>query len=161
MAAHRITAALPTHPTLVPASKYYMAQFGIHFDNLAAAATNSGANFDQLAATITTQYMEIKALLAALKTASNRTSIPISFAASAAAASDSTPLISPTGAKRRISQLEADVCNNWYCGAFCYTHGWGVNKNHTSKNCRAKKSGHVSTATCAHPAGPVRTINKN
>ena len=58
MAVHRITAALPSHTTTGwgPASKDYMAQFDGHFDNLAAAATNSGAALDQLAATTTTQY---------------------------------------------------------------------------------------------------------
>ena len=59
MAAHGITAELPTHPTTgqEPASKDYMAQFDGHFDNLAAAATNSGAALNQLAATTTTHYL--------------------------------------------------------------------------------------------------------
>ena len=126
MSAHGITAVLPTHPTSGPASKNYMDQFDGHFDNLAAAATNSGAALDQLAVTTPTQYTEIKALLAALKTASNFTSIPSSYAT--AAATDSAPLILPTDTKWRISQLEAAVCNNWHRGAFCSTHSWGVKK---------------------------------
>ena len=158
MAAHGITKVLPTYPTLGPASKDYMSQFDRHFDNLAAAATNSGASFYQLAATTTTQYMEIKALLATLNTASNRASRSSSYATSSA--TDSTPLVPPTEAKWRIIQLEAAVCNNWHCGYFCSAHGWGVNENHTSENCRAKKSGHFSTATCDHPAGPGKAINK-
>ena len=48
-----------------------MAQFDGHFDNLAVAATNSGAALNQLAATTTTQYTEIKSLLTALKTVSS------------------------------------------------------------------------------------------
>ena len=158
MAAHGITKVLPTHPTLGPASKDYMSQFDRHFDNLAAAATNSGASFYQLAVTTTTQYMEIKALLATLNTASNRASRLSSYATSSA--TDSTPLVPPTEAKWRIIQLEAAVCNNWNRGAFYYTHGWDVNKNHMSKNFCAKKYVHVSTATNDHPAGPGRAINK-
>ena len=136
MASHIITATLPTLPTTGqgPSSKYYMSHFNAHFDNLAAAATNSGAALDQLAAITTTQYSEIKALLNTLKTASNRASRPSSYAAAAAAATDSTPSIPLTEAKRRIIQIESAVCNNWHCGAFCSTHGWGVNKNHTSEN---------------------------
>ena len=84
MSARRITAALPTHPTSVPASKDYMAQFDGNFENLAVTAKNSGAALDQLAATTTTQYTEIKNLLAALKTTSNRTSSPSSYATAAA-----------------------------------------------------------------------------
>ena len=87
-----------------------MDQFDGHSDNLAAAATNSGAALDQLAVTTPTQYTEIKALLAVLKTASNRTSSLSSYAT--AAATDSAPLIPPTYAKRRIIQLEAAICNN-------------------------------------------------
>ena len=78
-----------------------MAQFDGHSDNLAAAAINSGADLDQLAATATTQYTEIKALLAALKTASNRTSSLISY--STASTTDSIPYIPPTDSKQRIS----------------------------------------------------------
>ena len=109
-----------------------MAQLDGHFDNLAATSTNSGATLDQLAATTTTQYTEIKNLLAALKTASNRTSSPSSYAT--AAATNSTPSLLLTDSKRRISQIEDVVHNNWHRGDFCSTHGWGVNKNHTSKN---------------------------
>ena len=50
-------------------SKEMMAQFDRHFDNLASAATNSGASLNQLAATTTTQYSEINALLTSLKAA--------------------------------------------------------------------------------------------
>ena len=132
MSARRITAALPTHPTSVPASKDYMAQFDGHFDNLAVAAKDSGAALDQLAATTTTQYTEIKNLLAALKTTSNRTSSPSSYAT--AAATNSTPSLLPTDSKQCISQIEAVVHNNWHRGAFCSTHGWGVNENHTRNN---------------------------
>ena len=105
-----------------------MAQFNGHFDNLAAASTNSGATLDQLAATTTTQYAEIKSLLTALKTAYGLSSY------AAAAVTDSTPLIPPAEAKHRISQLEAAIRNNWNYGAFCSTYGWGVNEYHTSKN---------------------------
>ena len=158
MAAHGMNVALPTHPTSGPASKDYMAHFNGHFDNLAAAAKNSGAALDHLAATTTTQYTEIKTPLAVLKTASNRTSRPSSFVADGA--TDSTPSIPPTDSKRSISQLEAAVRKNWHRGAFCFTHVWGVNKNHTSENFRVKKSGHVSTATHAHPTGPGGVTNK-
>ena len=158
MAAHGITMALPTHPTSGPDYKDYMAHFDGHLDKLADAATNSGADLNQLSTTTTTQYTEIKALPAALKTVSNRTPSPISYAT--ADTNDSIPSILPTDAKLCISQLEAAVCNNWNRGAFFSTHGWGVNENHMSKNFRAKKSGHVSTATRANPAGPGRGINK-
>ena len=59
IAADVITAVLPTHPTngRGPASTDdMMAQFDGHFDNLAAAVTNSGAALDHLDATTTTQY---------------------------------------------------------------------------------------------------------
>ena len=146
MAAHRTTVAAPTHPPTGqgPASTDYMALFDGHFDNL-AAATNSGAALDQLAATTTMQYAEIKPLLTALKT----TYRPSSYAA--ADSTDSTPSIPPTEAKRCIRKLKAAIRKNWHCGAFCSTHGWGVNKNHTSKNCRAK-----SPAMC--PLVHVRTL---
>ena len=55
MAAHEITGALPTHPISDPASKDYMSQFDVHFDNLAAAVTKINIALDQLAATTTTQ----------------------------------------------------------------------------------------------------------
>ena len=73
MAAHRITAALPTHTTTVlgPDSPDYMAKFNGHFGNLAVAATNSSATLDQLATNTTTHYAEIKSLLTMLKTASS------------------------------------------------------------------------------------------
>ena len=103
MAAHGMNVALPTHPTSGPASKDCMDQFDGHFDNLANIATNSGAALDQLAATTTMQYTEIKSLLAALKTAYNRTPSPSSYAT--AANTDPAPLIPPTDDKRRISQL--------------------------------------------------------
>ena len=116
MDVHGITAAIPTHTTTGMASKDYMAQFNGQFDNLAATATNSGASLDQLAATTTTWYSEIKVLLAALKTASNRASIPSLYDASVA--TDSTPSIPPTDVKRRISQLHPDLHKNWHRGAF-------------------------------------------
>ena len=50
-------------------SEEMMAQFDRHFNNLALAATNSGAALKQLTATTTTQYLEIKALLTFLKAA--------------------------------------------------------------------------------------------
>ena len=158
MSSHVITTAMPTHTTTGPDSKYYMAQFNGDLDNLVAAATNSGESLNQLAATTTTQYSEIKSLLATLKTAPNRASIPSSYAA--AAVTEYTPSIPPTDAKHCIIQLYSAVRNNWDRGDFCSTHSWGVNENHTSKNCRAKKSDHVSTATRAHPTGPGRAINK-
>ena len=91
MDTHGITAALTTHPTTGrgPVSPDYMAQFGGHFYNLAAAATNSGAALNQLAATTTTQYAEIKSLLTTLKTASSSSSY------ATAVATDSTPSIPP------------------------------------------------------------------
>ena len=90
MTSHGITAALTTHPTSGPSSKDYMAQSDGHFDNLAAAAKNSGTALNQLAATTTMQYTEIKYLLAALKTASYCTSRLISYATDAN--TDTTPL---------------------------------------------------------------------
>ena len=122
-----------------------MNQFDGHFDNLSAAATNSDASLNQLAATTTTQYAEREALLTTLKTASSLSSYV------AAAATDSTPSIPQSDSKRRIIQLEAAICNNWHSGAFCSTHGWGVNENHTSKTCCAKKSSHI-------PLPHVRTL---
>ena len=56
MAAHGVTAVMPTYTSAGPASTDYMAQFDGHFDNLAAAATNSGTALDQLAANTTMQY---------------------------------------------------------------------------------------------------------
>ena len=73
-----------------------MSRFDGHFDNLAAAATNSGMALYQLTTTTTTQHPEIKSLLNALKT----TSSPGSYSAAVA-----TPLIPTTEAKCRISQL--------------------------------------------------------
>ena len=130
MDTHGITAALPTHPPTgrrpaSPASTIspydMMAHLDGHFDNLAAAATYSGETLNQLATTKRTQYAEIMYLLIALKTASGLSSY------AAAAATDSTPSIPPAEAKHHISQLEADISKNWHRGAFCSTHGWGVN----------------------------------
>ena len=62
MVAHGISAASPIQPptgrlTAMPlSSEEMMVQFDGHFDNLASAATNSGASLDQIAATTTTQY---------------------------------------------------------------------------------------------------------
>ena len=131
-----------------------MAHFDGHFDNLSAAATNSGAAHNQLAATTKTQYADINSLLTALKNASGLSSY------AAVAATDSTPSIPPAESKRRISQLEADISKNWHCGDFCSTYSWGINENHTSNKCRAKNARHVSTATRVHPEGPSRTTNK-
>ena len=95
---------LPTHMTTVkvPASPDEMlAQFGGHFDNL-AAATKSGA----LDATTIMQYAEIEFLLTTIKNAFRSNSY------AAATAIDSTPFIPPAEAKLCISQLEAAICNN-------------------------------------------------
>ena len=100
LAAHGITVVSHTHPTtgrVTASPDDIMAQFDGHFDNLSAAATNSGAALDQLAATTTTQYGEIKSLLTALKTASGLSSYD------AATTTDSTTSIPPAEAKRRIS----------------------------------------------------------
>ena len=135
-------------------SKEMMAQLYGHFNNLASAATNSGADLDQLAATTTTQYSEIKSLLASLKATA------VNGLHSAAAATSETPPITQEQAKKRILQLEAAVHNNWHCGAFCSTHGWGVNVNHTSENFRSHNPVHVATSTRAATAGPGKTLNK-
>ena len=78
----------------------------------------------------------------------------------AAADTDASPTTSQYQAKKRIQQLDAAVRNNWHRDAFCSTHGWGVNENHTSANCRSQKPGHIATATCASAAGPGKTLNK-
>ena len=135
-------------------SEDIMAHFDGHFDNLSSAAKNSGAALDQLAATTTTQYSEIKSLLDSLKAATGN------GLHSAAAATVATPTINQKKAKKRILQLEAAVHNNWHRGAFCSTHGWGVNENHTSNNYLSKNPGHVATSTCAAAAGTGNTLNK-
>ena len=62
MVAHGISAASPTQPpmgrqTTTPlSSEEMMAKFDGYFDNLALAATTSGAKLDQLATTTTTHY---------------------------------------------------------------------------------------------------------
>ena len=161
MAAHGISAASPTQPptgqrpAMPFSSEDMMSQFDDHFDNLASAATNSGAALDQLAATTATQYSEIKSFLASLKAAA------VNGLHSVAAATSATPLIAQEQAKKRILQLEAAVRNNWHGSAFCSTHGWGVNENHTSANCRSQKPGHVATSTRAAAASPGKTLNKD
>ena len=135
-------------------SKEMMAQLYGHFNNLASAATNSGADLDQLAATTTTQYSEIKSLLASLKATA------VNGLHSAAAATSETPPITQEQAKKRILQLKAAVRSNWHRGAFCSTHGWGVNDNHTSENCQSKKPGHAAMSTRAASDGPGKTPNK-
>ena len=131
-----------------------MAQFDGQFDNLASAATNSGAALDQLASTTTTQYLEIKSLLTSLKAAA------VNSSHSAAASSDATPPTTQEKSKKRIQKLEAVVHNNWYRGYFCFTHGWGVNENHTSAKCRSQKPGHIATSNRASAASPGKTLNK-
>ena len=107
-------------------SEDIMAQFDGHFDNLVLSATNSVAALDHLYATTTTQYSEIESLLASLKAAAGNGSH------SAASVNASTPLITQEQVKKRILQLEAAMRNNWHCGEFSFTHGWGVNENHAS-----------------------------
>ena len=160
MVAHGISAASPIQPptgrlTAMPlSSEEMMAQFDGHFDNLASAATNSGASLDQLAATTTTQYSYIKALLTSLKAAAVNTSH------AAATAISVSPPTSQDQAKKRIQELEATVRNKWHRGAFCSTRGWVVNENHTSANCRSQKPGHIATVTCASAAGQGKTLDK-
>ena len=89
-----------------------MAHFYGQFNNLATATIYSGTALNQLAATTKTQSAEIKSLLNALKTASGSSSY------AAATATDSTPSIHPAEFKRRISELEAAICNNWHRASF-------------------------------------------
>ena len=131
-----------------------MAQSDGHFDNIASAATNSGAALDQIAATTTTQYSAIKSLLTSLKDTA------INGSHSAAAVTAANPLTTQEKSKKRVLKLEAAVSKNWHSGAFCSTHGCGVNENHTSANCRSHKPGQVDTSTCAAAAGPGKTLNK-
>ena len=79
---------------------------------------------------------------------------------SAAAATAAAPPSTQEQVKNRILQLEANVRNNWHCGAFFSTHGWGVNKNHTRANCQSQKPGHVAASTRATAAGLGKTLNK-
>ena len=134
MAAHGISAASPTQiptgrqPAMPLSFEEMMAQFDGHFDNLTSASTNSCATFDQLAATTTTQYLETKSLLASLKAAA------VNGSHSAAATTAATPPLTQEQAKKCILQLEAAVLENRRHGAFFFTHGWGVNENHTREN---------------------------
>ena len=97
-------------------SEEMMAKYDGHFNNIASAATNSGAALNQLAATTTTQYSEIKALITLLKAAAVNTSH------AAADATSASPLTSQDQVKKRIQKLEVAVRNNWHHGAFCSTH---------------------------------------
>ena len=160
MAAHSISSASLTHPptgrrpTMPLSSKEIMAQFDGHFNNPDSAATNSGASLDQIYATMTTQYLEIEFFLASLK------STAINGLHSATSATAVTPSTTQEQAKKHIQKLDAAVRNNWHCGAFCSTHGWGVNDNHTIVNCQSQKPGHVATSTHAADDGPGKTLNK-
>ena len=112
MVTHGISAALPIHPptgrrpAMPLSSEEMMAQFDGHFDNLALAATRSGAALDQLAATTTTQYLEIKALLTSLKATA------VNGSHSAVAGTAASPLTPQEQSKKRIQQLEAAMRNN-------------------------------------------------
>ena len=99
-------------------SKKMMTQFNGHFENLASAATNSGAVLDQLAATTTTQYSYIKALLTLFKAAI------VNGAHYTADATAAAPPASQEKSKKRIQKFEAAMRNNWHHGAFFFTHGW-------------------------------------
>ena len=79
---------------------------------------------------------------------------------SAAASTTATPPITQEQSKKRILQLEAAMRNNWHRGAFCSTHGWGVNEKHTSENFRPQKPGHIATSIRAAVAGTGKTLNK-
>ena len=109
--AHGISTASPIQPptgrqpAMPLSSKEMISQFDRHFDNLALAATNSGAALDQLAVTTTTQYSEIKALLTSLKAAA------VYGSYSAAAGTAASPPTPQEQSKKRIQQLEAAVPN--------------------------------------------------
>jgi hypothetical protein len=50
----------------------------------------------------------------------------------------------PTTTITRVKRVPTDE------GGYCHTHGYLVNKNHTSANCRYPKEGHQTTATRPH-----------
>ena len=103
---------------------------------------------------MTTQYSDIKAFLTSSKTAA------VNGSHSAAAATYATPPNNEEQSKKHIQELEAAVRNKWHRGDFCSTHGWGVNKNHTSAKCRSQKPGHIATSNCAYAEVLGKTLDK-
>jgi hypothetical protein len=50
----------------------------------------------------------------------------------------------PPTTTTRVKRIPTDE------GGYCHTHGYLVNKNHTSANCRYPKESHQTTATRPH-----------
>ena len=127
-----------------------------HFDNLAAASTNSHAVLDQTAVATTEQYASITAALENL--ASAAPSKP-----STRSTPKTTNPLSPTEKRvteKRIITLQSAVKNKWKVGGFCSTHGHGVREGHDSRNCSSNKDDHGVKATRANSVGPGKDFNK-
>ena len=128
-----------------------------HIDRMADAATNSGLTLSQLtdanarlASVTSIQYQTIKNLLTDIKCSSSPNPRSSSSGAGASA----------TINQQNIRLIQSAVKNCWIVGGFCYSHGWGVIHQHSSSTCKKKMAGHVDTATCSNPAGPVKTKNQ-
>ena len=106
-------------------------------DNLAGAVTNEGTTLKIFADTIA-KLTETNATLAA--STKNNTS-------------STTASSSSTTSNFTVKQLQSAIRNKWSIGAYCSSHGYGVHKDHDSKTCPKKESGHNDSATRAKP-GP-------
>jgi hypothetical protein len=132
-----------------------------HFDNLAAAATNSHATLDQLTSATTDQYAEIKVAPAALAVIPHNKPAPLPGIRSRTA----LPLTEKRAFKERILVIQAAVKNGWKLGDFCLTYDHGAGADHDSKTCNGKRNmgkpgGHDVTAIFTNPVGPGKDTNK-
>ena len=127
-----------------------------HFDNIAAASTNSHAALDQLAADTTEKYARITAALDNLAAAAHINPAPQSTP-------KTTSPLSPIEKRmleKRILTLQSGVKNKRKVGGFCSTYGHDVCAGNISSNCDDKKDGRNVNETCANHVGPGKDFNK-
>ena len=148
--------------------------FDAHFDNLATAETHGNeivqGMLDHLAWSATSQHIEVKKLLAAVKSAltsiggqnndgGGGTTGSTSGGGTITAHTTVTVKQKET-LDRRIVQLQTPVNLKWIQGGFCSTHGHGVGYKQDSKSCSNKYMGHVDAATRENSAGPGTSKKK-
>ena len=106
-------------------------------DNLAGAVTNEGTTLKIFADTIA-KLTETNATLAAATKQNNNTN---------------TAYSTSNTSNHTVRQLKSVILGKWSIGAYCSSHGYGVQKEHGSKTCKKKEPGHIESATRAKP-GP-------
>ena len=140
-----------------------------HLDNLATAATHGNeivqGTINHIAWSANNQHSKFKKLPAEIKSA--LPSIGRNNNGGGGSGSGGTSAVHTTATAtqkatldRRIAQLQTSVKRKWIQIGFCYSQGHGVAYKHNSNSCHNKATGHVNTATCEYPAGPITNKNK-